>query len=162
MITSTENTQIDTSLTKAIEELTACMLIIRRTQDQQETEFLAAIGNIGLHRLKVINIIGDMGLSTMTNIADQTLTSLSSTTLLVDKLVKGGLVTRLRTEEDRRVVYAKLTEKGEKLYQNQIEFLRLTSKKILTPLSGEEKDLLIKIFKKIADTAHAKGRNTCS
>ena len=134
---------------EAIEALTTCLLRMRQAQDKQKTEFLALIGNISLQQLKVLNIIGDLKLCTMTNIADQTLTSLSSTTLIVNRLVKTGLATRLRTEEDRRVVYAKLTEKGHQLYQAQIEFIKLTSKKILASLSGEESALLVKIFKKI-------------
>jgi DNA-binding MarR family transcriptional regulator len=58
------------------------------------------------------------GECTVTDIANHLEITLSAVTSLVDKLCKAELVARLRSEEDRRVVYLKLTEEGEKVLEN--------------------------------------------
>ena len=52
------------------------------------------------------------GECTVTDIANHLEITLSAVTSLVDKLCNAGLVARFRSEEDRRVVYLKLTEEG--------------------------------------------------
>jgi DNA-binding MarR family transcriptional regulator len=53
----------------------------------------------------------------VTDIANHLEITLSAVTSLVDKLCNAGLVARFRSEEDRRVVYLKLTEEGIKVLE---------------------------------------------
>ena len=57
------------------------------------------------------------GECTVTDIANHLEITLSAVTSLVDKLCNAGLVARFRSEEDRRVVYLKLTEEGVKVLE---------------------------------------------
>jgi MarR family 2-MHQ and catechol resistance regulon transcriptional repressor len=62
----------------------------------------------------------------------------NSMSMLVDRMVKAGLVRRTRDRKDRRAVKVSLTSKGEKAVESAIpagwEFIH----KILSPLSHEE------------------------
>jgi DNA-binding MarR family transcriptional regulator len=66
----------------------------------------------------------------------------NSISMLVDRMVRTGLVKRLRDRSDRRVVNVSLTSKGEKALEPAApagwEFIQ----KILSPLSYEEKQTL--------------------
>lgn len=48
----------------------------------------------------------------MSELATQTSFSMSGATRAVDKLAKDGLIERVACSEDRRAIYARLTEKG--------------------------------------------------
>ncbi|MEA4848635.1 MAG: MarR family transcriptional regulator [Clostridiaceae bacterium] len=67
------------------------------------------------------------GECTVTGIANHLEITLSAVTSLVDKLCTAGLVTRLRSDEDRRVVYMNLTEEGKKV----LEHIELNKNKLL-------------------------------
>jgi DNA-binding MarR family transcriptional regulator len=66
----------------------------------------------------------------------------NSVSMLVDRMVKAGLVRRTRDRKDRRVVNVYLTSKGEKALEPAApagwEFIQ----KILSPLSDKDKEVL--------------------
>ncbi|OGN95905.1 MAG: hypothetical protein A2Z77_04090 [Chloroflexi bacterium RBG_13_51_36] len=70
----------------------------------------------------------------------------NSVTMLVDRMVKGGLVRRTRDRKDRRGVNVSLTTKGEKALGPAApagwEFIQ----KILLPLSDKDKQALISML----------------
>ncbi len=139
----------DFSLSSAVEQMVTAILTMNRSQNNQEHDLIAEIGTVGLQPLKVIEIIGYYGKCSMSNIAQLTYNSLSCTTAIVNKLVKNGLVERLRDEKDRRVVFATLSKKGLNLYNTKIDFLRAFSRRILESLEGTEQKLLLKILNSI-------------
>jgi len=73
----------------------------------------------------------------------------NSTSMLVDRMVKGGLVTRKRDRKDRRVVTVSLTSKGEAAVEPAIpagwEFIH----QILIPLSNDELSALTSMLETI-------------
>jgi len=129
-----------------VEALTRLMLTLRRKQNEAEAMFLQSLEGLSLPQLTVLNSIGDQAPCMMTQVADQASLSLSSITLIVDKLVKMELVKRERSDEDRRVVYATLTEKGQKVYQAQIAHIHQVMRKILTTLNEEEQVQFLNFF----------------
>lgn len=137
------------SLDERIKKMTSYMLSFRRLQDQSDSVFLASLGGLNLPQLNVLNAIGDSELCTMGEIAKRIALSLSSVTLIVDKLVKLKLIARVRSKNDRRIVYAKLTPEGQKIYQIQIEHLHNMGQKMFSVLSTEEQDMLLQILHKL-------------
>ena len=79
--------------------------------------------------------------------------TLSGVTQLVEKLVKKNLVVRERSEDDRRVVYIKITDEGKnvlaKLNENRLKVYR----DYFSVLTEEEMEVHFNILKKI--TSHA-------
>lgn len=147
---SEESIKNKRTLDDRAQELARYLLVLRRMQNKEEMDFLLSIGNLSLPQLKVLNTIGDRGSCTMSEIAKEANLSLSSITLIVDKLVKLKLVVRLRTEADRRIVYAKLTPQGQKIYQVQLDHIQSIVRKMLGALSSEEQESFLNIFQKIA------------
>ena len=62
-----------------------------------------------------------------------------------------GYVIRTRSEEDRRVVYASLTPKGNAAYTHHMRFHRDMIKHITDDLSEDEAAVLIKTFTRLED-----------
>lgn len=79
----------------------------------------------------------------------------SNLTLIVDRLETRELVERLRSEEDRRVQYVKLTKKGIKLTREVVAVTDVMEKELLSHLTKAEQAILFELLKKIA--VHRKG-----
>lgn len=129
-----------------VAQLSDLMLSMRRSQNEAEALFLQSLGGLSLPQLNVLNSIGDQAPCTMTQVADQAALSLSSITLIVDKLVAMKLVSRIRSENDRRVVYADLTEDGRKIYNAQIAHIHEVMRTILRTLDENEQAQFLNFF----------------
>lgn len=136
-------------LDERVAHLARYLLALRKIQDKSAAMFLASLGGLNIQQLNILNIIGDNEPCTMSAIAKQSSLSLSSITLLVDKLVKAKLVNRSASLEDRRIVYAHLSEEGKKIYQVQIKHVHTVIRMMLAALTSTEQENLIKIFKKL-------------
>ncbi len=145
-ISQSSNTPL---IDKRVEELAHYLLILRKMQDKSGAEILASLGNLSVQELNVLNIIGDTEPCIMSDIAKQASLSLSSVTVIVDKLVKAKLVQRVRSEEDRRIVRGSLTAEGKKIYQLQIQHMHGVLRHILNLLTDEEQGNFLNIFQKI-------------
>ncbi|WP_408007581.1 MarR family winged helix-turn-helix transcriptional regulator [Pseudalkalibacillus sp. A8] len=80
----------------------------------------------------------------------------SHITAVTDRLVKRGFVTRKRAENDRRVIYLCITEKGRELV-NSLEVKKhhyMEGK--FQNLSDDEMQTLVKLFSKITDSSKHK------
>lgn len=73
----------------------------------------------------------------------------SSAGRLIDRLERDGLIERERNDNDRRVIYISLTDKGDKLISDLIPFGTQFNDDLLEGI--DEKDLLIydKVLKKM-------------
>jgi MarR family 2-MHQ and catechol resistance regulon transcriptional repressor len=87
--------------------------------------------------------------TTMKSIADYLHIKPSSTTSVIDSLVKKGSIKRAAKSGDRRVVYIELTSRGLKSLQKKYKSIHKTIEKIFGGLSDKNKKTLIKIFEKI-------------
>jgi DNA-binding MarR family transcriptional regulator len=81
-------------------------------------------------------------------VRDRLITPVPDITRLVDKLVDQGLVQRLRTEEDRRVVLLKLTADGRKLVERLSQPLGEMHRQQLAHMSREELSTLTALLEK--------------
>jgi DNA-binding MarR family transcriptional regulator len=86
--------------------------------------------------LTAIKSRGPLRPSDLANILERTPNSMS---MLIDRMVKAGLVRRTRDRKDRRVVTVSMTEKGRTAVEPAIpagwEFIHA----VLSPLSGDER-----------------------
>jgi DNA-binding MarR family transcriptional regulator len=146
---------VSASLEEKVKQLTQHLIALRKLQDQNDAELLASLGNLNMQELNVINIIGDKGFCTMSEIAKQASLSMSSITVIVDKLVKVKFVRRIRSEEDRRIVLGELTAEGSAIYQAQIEHMHKVIHKLLGVLTQQEQENMLKIFHKFTQISIA-------
>ena len=93
----------------------------------------------------------ESGSRRMRDLAERTQTSQASLTGIVDRLEERGLVERVRSVEDRRVVAVSLTEAGTaELRQARAGFvLRLEG--VVEPLSAEERATFLGLLRKLSE-----------
>jgi len=112
--------------------------LLRQCQDQICGEYGLSVEQYSV--LIVINYAG--GSARITDIARWLIRSTNSVTMIVDRMVKAGLVKRTRDRVDRRVVKVTATTKGNAAVKQAhvaiLEFVR----KIFQPLSNEDENTL--------------------
>lgn len=141
--------KINSSFEERVNELGQYLILFRTIQNQSDAKFLHSLGGLSMQELNVLNIIGDGKLTIMSEIAKRASLSLSSVTVIVEKLVKAKLVERIRSEEDRRIVKGVLTAEGNKIYQLQIKHMHSVLHNVLNTLSSKEQVVFLELFKKI-------------
>jgi len=85
------------------------------------------------------------------DIATYLLKTGGNVTVVVDNLEKQGYVTRIRDTEDRRIVFVKLTDVGEALFDKVYPAHRKRIHEAMAPLSERECDQLIDLLSKLYD-----------
>ncbi len=112
------------------------------------TEEFKDITNNDMH---IIEAIGVSGKTTMSVVAKKMKITAGSLTTAVNGLVNKKYVMRARGEEDRRVVYIWLTEKGEKAYHHHEKFHEDMIQSLLKDLSEEETKTLVSALTNLRD-----------
>lgn len=105
------------------------------------TEEFKDISNNDMH------IIEAIGLGTgnpMSVIAKKLNVTAGTLTTAMNSLVNKKYAVRERSEEDRRVVYIRLTAKGEKAYRHHADFHRQMTNAVIGKLKEEEIPVLLK------------------
>jgi len=85
----------------------------------------------------------------ITDIATWLKRSTNSISMLVDRMVKAGLVRRVRDRVDRRVVYVVITSKAENILELASPRCWEVIKEILSPLSYEDRRTFVSLFEVI-------------
>lgn len=80
----------------------------------------------------------------------------SSTTRIVDWLVRAQLVERSHDPRDRRVVHVQLTPGGEQLYQISMDYNKQQIAQVLNNFSATEQTQLLRLLNKLFDALTAK------
>jgi DNA-binding MarR family transcriptional regulator len=107
------------------------------------------MGELNKHDASVILFLGQDGECTMSELAMKIRLTVSSATLIVDKLVDKGLVSRHRSLDDRRVVRVALTEEGTGVYKVIEDMILGLGRAMLLALDGSEQDQLLALFRKM-------------
>ena len=116
------------------------------------------MGHLSRHEMEAFLQLGRKGELTMGELAENLLLSVSSATVLADKLEEKGLVARRRSLDDRRVVRVGLTEEGAKSYDEFHQMILKFTTTVLLSLEEHEQDLLLSLYRKISDDFPAVGR----
>ena len=117
-------------------------------EDAIITEEFKDITNNDMH---IIEAIGLSGENTMSVVAKKLGITAGSLTTSVNSLVNKKYVTRQRSEEDRRVVFLKLTEKGKRAYEHHREYHRQMTEAVISRLDENEVPVLIKTLTGLSD-----------
>jgi DNA-binding MarR family transcriptional regulator len=126
-------------------------LSVVRTSDQLQIRFVRLFREFGLtpSQYNILRILRGEGKPLpILEIAARTITVVPGITGLVDRLEKAGLVRRVRCREDRRVIYAELTDQGAKILRALDQPLVELHRKLLGHLSRAELLQLIGLLEK--------------
>lgn len=105
------------------------------------TEEFKDLTNNDMHIIEAIGL-GDG--NNMSTIARKLGITVGSLTTSMNSLVNKKYAVRERSEEDRRIVYIRLTPKGEKAYHHHAEFHKKMVEAVVENLSEEEIPVLTK------------------
>jgi len=119
--------------------------LLRRCEDQIFAEYGLTTEQYGV--LAVMKCLDEP--IRVTDIAWGLDRSTNSVSMIVDRMVKAGLVRRVRDRSDRRVVHVIITSKGENALKPALvagwEFIR----EILSPLSNEDRRTFINLHEMV-------------
>jgi DNA-binding MarR family transcriptional regulator len=87
---------------------------------------------------------------TMSELGTALETPLSSTTRIVDWLVRANIIERVGDPKDRRIVRVRLTDDGREVYQTGMDFNKKQLMNLLTIYTPEEQKQLLRLIHKLA------------
>lgn len=122
--------------------------ILKLEEEAIITDEFKDITNNDMH---IIEAIGLSGENTMSVVAKKLGITAGSLTTSVNSLVNKKYVTRQRSEEDRRVVFLKLTANGKRAYEHHREYHRQMTEAVISRLDEEEVPVLIKALAGLSD-----------
>lgn len=100
--------------------------------------------------LRILRGADSAGLPTL-EIGERMLVRSPGVTRLVDRLEKKELVTRKRSEEDRRVVHCQITDKGRNLLEKMDEPIETMNQSIVENLNLDQLEKLIELLQKLRE-----------
>ena len=101
--------------------------------------------------MAIKNISGPVRITDIARWLDR---SVNSVSMIIDRMVKVGLVRRTRDRKDRRTVFVTLTNKAEEAYKPATTAGWNLVQEILSPLSNEDKRNLIKLLETVRDKTY--------
>ncbi len=122
------------------------------------TEEFKDISNNDMHVIEAIGM-GEGG--NMSSIAKKLNITVGSLTIAMNSLVNKKYVERKRSDEDRRVVYVKLTPKGKQAYRHHEDYHERMTQAILEKLDETELPVLMKMLDALTEffKGYSKGSN---
>lgn len=108
-----------------------------------------AFKDISVTDMHIIEAVGILEPRTMSTISKALGVTMGTLTTGINGLVRKGYVVRNRSNKDRRIVYASLTEKGVAAYHHHLNFHKDMINSIMQDLSEEEAAVLTKTFNRL-------------
>ena len=118
---------------------------------EQEAIITGEFRDITNNDMHILEAVGLDEPQNMSSIAKRLSVTMGTLTISMNNLVKKGYVVRQRSEEDRRVVYILLTEKGVRAYRHHQRFHHEMIEAVVRNLEPEEKDILIQALVRLKD-----------
>ena len=130
-------------------------LLVTTLKNISDTEEKSLIKNeftdITINDMHILEAIGQKTPQNMSSVATKLRVTVGTLTIAINHLVKKGYVIRKRGEQDRRVVFLALSEKGTLAFQKHVEFHKSMTIQITKDLSEKELELLMQALKKISN-----------
>ncbi len=125
--------------------------------------------DLTMPQLKIMFLLNAHFKMRMGELAEVLDKNLSTTTGVVDRLVEHGLVAREEHPDDRRVVIAKITERGKRLCDSLLQISQEEALEVLDSLNLEELQIVYQgmetffraAVSKFTEKARARGKNFC-
>lgn len=90
----------------------------------------------------------------ITDVARRLTRGTNSASMIVDRMVKAGLLRRVRDRKDRRTVFLTITSKAESLLEPATLVGREFIQNVLSQLSYEDRQSLLRLLLKVQDEAY--------
>jgi DNA-binding MarR family transcriptional regulator len=100
--------------------------------------------------IRALILLRTSGRTIMSDFAGELGVPLSTATHTIDRLVRKGLVVRVRSEQDRRVVQVEMSEVGKAFHTALRTRHQAMARSWLTPLSPAEREAFLNLMSKIA------------
>ncbi len=113
---------------------------------------------ISFSEFAVLEVLLHKGPLPIGDIGDRVLLTSGSMTYVVDKLEERDLIQRRPCAEDRRIIYAELTEQGRVLIEEVFSEHSALIRRLTDELSPAEKETLIDLLKRLGKSAEGKER----
>jgi DNA-binding MarR family transcriptional regulator len=94
-------------------------------------------------------LLGDKGEMIMTDLSSALGAPLSTVTRIMDRLEQKSFISRSRSDRDRRIVVVRPGEKGKILHETVRHHQLLTAERMLYPLTGGEREILLELMGKL-------------
>jgi DNA-binding MarR family transcriptional regulator len=122
------------------------LILPRQPAEEQNLE-------LSREEMRAIILLRTSGRSIMTDFAESLGIPLSTATHTIDRLVHKGLVIRVRSDADRRIVQVEMSESGKKLHAALRAKHEAMARSWLEPLSPNERETFLSMMSKIAKGA---------
>lgn len=106
-------------------------------------------------QLLVLKSIRELGAVSISKLSTEVSLSQATVTTILDRLEKRSLIARHRSNQDRRVVHATLTEAGETMITAAPTPLQDTFGKRFTALKDWEKSMIVAALQRVANMMNA-------
>ena len=133
-------------LLRHLDALFRRLMLPRQPAEEQSLE-------LSREEFRALILLCSSGPSIMTDFAGALGIPLSTATHTIDRLVHKGLVMRVRSEEDRRIVQVEMSEAGKKLHAALRARHQAMALSWLEPLSPNERETFLSMMAKIAQGA---------
>lgn len=107
------------------------------------------LSNLTVKQIAYLRVIDEQGDVTFSRLAELTRNSKPTITEMINKFVRMECVYREPCPHDGRILYIRLTEKGQKIAQAEQTALHRVIERMVTSLNEHELDLLIGILQKV-------------
>jgi len=98
--------------------------------------------DISIKEMHTIDVIGKFPEATPSKVSKELMVTLGTVTTSLNNLERKGYIERIRSEQDRRVVYLHLTKKGRLVHRLHKRFHKAMVEKIIDGMSPEEMDVM--------------------
>jgi len=110
---------------------------------EEEALSVGEFGDISVNDMHIMEAIGLEEPKNMSFIAKKMAVTMGTLTVCMNKLVKKGYVSRIRSDEDRRIVYLSLREKGRRAYEHHAAFHAEMIEAVKAGMDKKEMEVLI-------------------
>jgi DNA-binding MarR family transcriptional regulator len=107
------------------------------------------LADMTVKQIAYLKVIDEQGEVTFSRLAEITRNSKPTITETINRFVRMECVYREHCPDDGRILYIRLTEKGQKIAQAEQAALRRVIERMMDSLDGHEQELLIEILQKI-------------
>ena len=132
------------------------LLVIREVR-RLRLSLVASLGKrladegLTLAQFSAMEILEEVGESTMSALAKKMGTTLGAATNLADRLSTAGFATRQHSEIDRRVVNVSLTPQGHEFVQHHHTWGADSLMRMFRDVSAEERKTFLDVFRRLVD-----------
>lgn len=120
------------------------VVLFNEIMDIEEKAIITgAFRDISNNDMHIIEAVGMGEPKNMSTIAKTLTVTMGTLTTTMNSLVKKGYAIRQRSEEDRRVVYMALTNKGKRAYEHHQAFHQEMIEAVMKDMKDDEKEVLI-------------------